>query len=96
MLYRMVQELIQNILKHAHAHHVLLQLIEDGGKIRMFVEDDGVGFDVDQTEGGYGLQNLHYRVRALQGELSITSEPSRGTTVYIEFDLNILLKRNSI
>lgn len=96
MLYRMVQELIQNILKHAHAHHVLLQLIEDRGKIRMFVEDDGVGFDVDQAEGGYGLQNLHYRVRALQGELSITSEPLRGTTVYIEFDLNILLKKNSI
>jgi two-component system NarL family sensor kinase len=87
MLYRMVQEMIQNIIKHAQAKNAAIQLIEEEGRIIIFVEDDGIGFDVNNTKGGYGLQNLHHRVRALNGEISIMSEPGRGTTVHIAFEV---------
>ncbi len=87
MLYRMVQEMVQNIIKHAHAKHAAIQLIEDNGKVMIFVEDDGVGFDIHDAEGGYGLANLRHRVLALNGEISIMSEPGRGTTIYFEFEI---------
>lgn len=85
MLYRITQELVQNILKHAAATHAVVQLVEEQGKVVMFVEDDGKGFVTGEHKGGYGLQNLRHRVLALGGELEIMSEPGRGTTIHIEF-----------
>ncbi len=86
MIYRMVQEMLQNIIKHAQARHAILQLIEEDGKIMIFAEDDGRGFEVNGSHSGYGLQNLRHRVHALNGEISIMSDPGKGTAIYIEFN----------
>ena len=90
ILYRIAQELIQNIIKHAHASYAVVQIRQHEEKLSIMVEDNGTGFDTDGHHGGFGLQNLQYRVQALQGTLSIMSAKGRSTTIYIEFGLEKL------
>src|SRR5690606_4014938 len=90
MLYRMVQELMQNVLKHASATRASIELIIYEGKLLLTVEDNGIGFDANEENKGFGLQNLRYRVAALQGKISITSEKNSSTIVHLEFDLEKL------
>lgn len=85
-LYRIIQELLQNILRHAKARYAAIQIQADGGKIRVSVEDDGIGFDVQRESSGLGLRNLEARINALNGAFSIASAPEVGTTVYLEFN----------
>src|SRR5690606_18305008 len=87
MLYRMAQELLQNIIKHAKATHAVLELEHRNGHIHLLVEDNGRGFDPNATTGnGLGLKNLQSRIQALQGYITVESAPGRGTTVNITFD----------
>jgi len=88
MLYRMIQELVQNIIKHARATKAEVDLAHRDGEIHIFVEDDGDGFADTDRNGGFGLQNLRYRVQALQGEMYIDTEAGKGTAVSIRFDDN--------
>ncbi len=90
ILYRTVQELVQNVLKHAQAHHIEIQLLALDGQLTLTVEDDGIGFDV-QAKGGYGLENLRYRVQALQGEIDIDTAPGQNTTIRIAFHTEKLI-----
>lgn len=90
MVYRMVQELVQNIIKHAKATQADVQISCYDQKLSIVVEDNGIGFDTGKKQTGIGLQNLEYRVRALQGHLSIDSMAGKSTTVFIEFDLMTL------
>ena len=89
ILYRITQELIQNVIKHAKATQAIIQIIQDNGRLNLIVEDNGTGFNVNNSNGA-GSQNLQYRVQALQGYISITSAAGKGTSVYIEFDLEKL------
>ncbi len=86
MLYRIVQELLANIRKHAEAKHVLLQLMVYRDTLMLTVEDDGKGFDVDAAHqaGGLGLNSLQSRVEFLDGRMEIDSRRGSGTTVTIE------------
>ncbi len=87
MLYRIVQELIQNIIKHAQATQAVVELEHNDGRFSIFVEDNGIGFDTTvPRKGGFGLENLRYRVQALQGYIAVESAKDRGTTVNITFD----------
>jgi len=86
-LYRIIQELVQNILRHAHARHAEIQLICYDRLLSLTVEDDGKGFDTD-NHGGLGLENIRHRVNVLRGAMSVTSQQGKGTTVHIEFDLD--------
>lgn len=90
IFYRIAQELIQNIVKHSQATNAVIQIIQDNGRLNLIVEDNGIGFEQSEIDKGFGLQNLKFRVQALQGYLSITSAKGRGTSVYIEFDLEKL------
>ncbi len=92
MLYRMAQELIQNIIKHASATRAAIQLYIYEGILSLTVEDNGAGFDTDQEHNGFGLENLRYRIAALQGEISITSDKNRSTIIHLEFELEKLKK----
>jgi len=92
ILYRITQELIQNIVKHAHASFAEIQITRHENRLSLTVEDNGTGFDPGQIPGGIGLQNLQFRVLALNGYISIDSGKGKGTTVYIEFDLGNLEK----
>jgi signal transduction histidine kinase len=86
-LYRIIQELIQNIVKHAHASYVVIQIREYEQRLTISVEDDGVGFNPRRASEGAGLNNIRSRTQALSGHIAIESSEGRGTTVYLEFDL---------
>jgi len=90
MIYRMVQELIQNIIKHAGATRAEIQIMQYDGRLHVTVEDNGKGFDTGKEYDGIGLQNLRNRANTLRGFLSITSTPNKGTTVHMEFDIEKL------
>lgn len=90
IFYRIAQELIQNIVKHSQATNAVIQIIQDNGRLNLIVEDNGIGFEQSEINKGFGLQNLQFRVQALQGYFSVTSAPGKGTSVYIEFDLEKL------
>ncbi|WP_262249500.1 tetratricopeptide repeat-containing sensor histidine kinase [Parapedobacter soli] len=89
MIYRIVQELLANIRKHADAKHVLLQLIAYPESIILTIEDDGKGFDVGKANqaSGLGLKSLQSRVDFLKGSLHIDSRIGSGTTVTIEIPI---------
>jgi signal transduction histidine kinase len=80
MLYRVLQELVSNVLKHAQAKTVYVTLTIDGDEVCLTVEDDGVGFDQQQpTESGIGLENLKDRVASVGGQLDVDAKLGRGS-----------------
>jgi signal transduction histidine kinase/ligand-binding sensor domain-containing protein len=83
-LYRITQELINNVLKHAEAKQVSLQIGQRDEKIILMMEDNGKGFDVSSRKDGYGLHNLEARTKLMQGIMTIDSMPGKGTSVLIE------------
>ena len=87
-LYRITQELINNVLKHAEAKHVSLQIGQRDEKIILMMEDDGKGFDVSAHKDGYGLNNLDARTKLMQGTMTIDSQPGKGTSVLVEIPYN--------
>lgn len=89
-LYRIIQELITNILKHSEASEVSLQLIKKDTGINIVMEDNGVGFDITQLKHskGMGLKNIESRVSSLLGEFVIDSGKGSGTTISIDIPLN--------
>lgn len=80
-VYRIAQELVNNILKHAQAKQVDVQLLRNKGALVLLVEDDGVGFDATRVSNGLGMLNLHDRARILNGSLEVASDPTRGTVI---------------
>ncbi len=96
LLYRISQELLQNIQKHAQAGVAWLMIKELKQKLSIIVEDNGSGFEPEHTAMGFGLQNLEYRVKSLQGNLNIQSAPGRGTTIHIEFDIDTLNAKSAL
>jgi len=86
-IYRIVQELLQNIVKHANATQVLVQLVMQDMALNITVEDNGVGFDIGRNDSGLGILNLQSRIKSMNGHISIESAKGNGTSVFIEFDL---------
>jgi signal transduction histidine kinase len=85
-LYRIVQELVNNALKHADAKQIIVQLTKNHVKTTVTVEDDGKGFDTKilDSKKGAGFNNIKYRVNYFKGALDIHSQPGNGTSVNIE------------
>ncbi|MCD6352858.1 MAG: PhnD/SsuA/transferrin family substrate-binding protein [Proteobacteria bacterium] len=89
-LYRLIQEALNNIRKHADASQVAIRLISSFPNIILRMEDDGRGFDIKErlvtalTEKRMGLQNMAERVNLLQGKMRIQSRPKEGTKILIE------------
>ncbi len=86
MVYRIVQELLQNILRHAAASHALIQLIEHEDACSVMVEDDGRGIAVPATTPGF-LRSVHAKVAYLEGALQIETAPGKGTMINIDLPL---------
>ena len=86
-LYRLVQELLNNALKHARARQVLVQLMRHGPELQLVVEDDGRGFDPTAAGTGVGLRSIQARARYLGAALEIQSRPGQGTSVTLELRL---------
>lgn len=85
-VYRIVQELVQNVLKHAGASRILVEIVYHD-ILSITIEDNGKGFDTtaECMTGGIGIRNLRSRVASLNGCIDIRSAPGKGTSVYIEF-----------
>jgi signal transduction histidine kinase len=86
-VYRMVQELLGNAMKHAKASHIEVQVVRQDGTLNVMVDDDGIGFEPGSTEGGLGLGGLRRRAEALGGTVHMDSRPGRGTSVSIDVPL---------
>lgn len=84
-LYRIAQESLNNVLKHAHAHHVTITLAQDNQSILMEIADDGVGFDpLQPREAGFlGLQSMQERADEMGIELQIHSQVGTGTKIIL-------------
>lgn len=85
-VYRIAQEALNNVVKHAQAAHVSVQVRFSEGQFSMVIEDDGKGFDLESAErsGGMGLRSMRERARQIAAELTFKTEPGKGTTVSIE------------
>ena len=92
-LYRIAQEALNNVMKHAQATTLHVALKQEGARIRLTISDNGVGFAPDAAarpragDGpGFGLMSIAERVRLLRGTLTIRSSPGQGTTVDVVLD----------
>jgi len=83
-IYRIIQEQINNILKHAEATHVSIRLISGNGYLTASVTDDGKGFNLKAKRKGIGITNMINRVESFNGELTITSNPGHGCTLLLK------------
>jgi two-component system CheB/CheR fusion protein len=93
VLYRVVQEALTNVAKHADAQHVSVILEQRSNEARVIVEDDGKGFDpgaplVGSTSHRLGLSGMRERVELVGGSVTVESEPGRGTTIYVRIPLS--------
>ncbi|SHG41716.1 sensor histidine kinase [Pedobacter caeni] len=88
-IYRIIQELLSNAIRHSEATEILVQCIQDDQKFLITVEDNGKGFDTDATQKtkGIGLNNIYNRVNYVKGKLDIRSVMGEGTSVNIELDV---------
>ncbi len=88
VFYRVAQESLNNVLKHAHATRVDVLVERRDGAVRMVIEDNGVGFDLtekdDSRDKGIGIIGMHERAALIGGTLQIESQPGQGTSVYLE------------
>ena len=85
-IYRIVQELLNNVAKHAKAKNVLLQCSQYDDNFMITIEDDGVGFDPESLneKNGKGMTNIKAKVAYLDGKFEIMSSDGEGTSINIE------------
>lgn len=82
-LYRIIQEALQNINKHAKATKVFVDFSMNNSNLILKIQDDGLGFDIKKTKSGIGLKNIRSRVEKISGTLTIRSTINKGTTIII-------------
>lgn len=90
VLYRIIQECVNNVIKHAQADRLDISIVRDAHEIVTTLEDNGVGFDLkDKGKGeGIGLKNIRTRVSYLNGQVEIDTAPGRGTVVMLHIPLH--------
>jgi signal transduction histidine kinase len=83
--YRIAQEGLENIARHANPEQVTIRITQHAGRLTMFIRDDGVGFDPDAaiSEHQFGIQGMRERAELIGAELKIESEPKRGTSLVL-------------
>ncbi len=85
VLYRVIQESVNNVIKHANATELHITLLRDASEVTVAIEDNGKGFDTKQKDKfeGIGLKNMITRIEYLKGNVEISSSPNKGTSVSI-------------
>jgi len=86
-LFRIIQELLTNIIKYANATEVIIQFSEDTHELSIIIEDNGIGFNTNKKNYGFGLSNIEKRVEKIKGSISIDSTIGNGTTIIINVPL---------
>jgi len=87
-IYRIIQEQLNNIRKHAQASRVYILLDHRENNISLFIEDDGRGFDVHSKRRGLGITNIINRAETFNGNVELVSSPGKGCSIHINFRLN--------
>ncbi len=91
VFYRVAQEALHNVVKHARAGRVSVQLEQGDGEVSLEIVDDGAGFNTSETFPGHlGLKSMRERVTALGGTLDVRSQDGRGTTVRARLPLGAI------
>ncbi|TWI79248.1 PAS domain S-box-containing protein [Lacibacter cauensis] len=83
MLYRIVQEQLNNIIKYAYASNIRIELKQKGNQLHLTISDNGIGFDTKQSVNGIGLKNINSRVNFYSGNMKLTSAPGQGCTLEV-------------
>jgi signal transduction histidine kinase len=96
-VFRIVQELVSNVLKHANASYLSIQVNRFDNLLNVMVEDNGIGFDPEKAlkKGRMGMKNLRSRVNEVGGAYSIDSEPGRGATITVELTVADAIKEKN-
>lgn len=87
ILFRLIQECLQNIVKHAQASELFISIDNSDHRLTILIRDNGVGFDVEtqlQQNSGLGLKNMINRAKLIGGQITIRSAPGNGTTTQIQ------------
>jgi len=87
-VYRIIQELLNNAIKHARASEIDAQVNRKDEALFIMVEDNGLGFDISNVKQGLGFGNLQSRVNVLRGEMEIYSDIGKGTSVTVHIPLS--------
>jgi PAS domain S-box-containing protein len=82
-IYRIAQELMNNVVKHAEASEAKIQVVQSEGRIIIKVTDNGKGFDVEAVNKGMGLKSIKERVKLMNGAINMQSNPGEGATIII-------------
>ena len=87
--YRIIQELVNNAVKHANATQIIVQLTTNNNKVGIAVEDNGKGFDVNSISNskGAGIDNIKYRVQYFNGTIDTVTSVGNGTSINIELNI---------
>lgn len=89
IIFRMLQEFISNVLKHAQASELTISVIEVDGKVKINATDNGIGFDKENVEANNGLLNLESRAKLIGADLNLDSAIGKGTKMELIFDNEI-------
>ena len=88
-IFRIVQESLNNVLRHAKATTVWLLISIKDDQLHLTLQDDGVGFDPDTTKKGAGLKNIQNRIYLINGSLQIESKPQQGCAIILQFPIRL-------
>lgn len=89
-IFRIVQESLLNISKHANASTCHVSILLDDDHLALEIKDDGIGFDLNATKQGIGLQNIQERAKTISAILEINSKPNKGTTIRLKAKIGSL------
>jgi signal transduction histidine kinase len=89
ILFRIIQESINNILKHSRAKNVSINIEDDYEKLDILISDNGKGFNINLKKDGSGLKNMELRAKIIHADFSIQSEPDKGTQTSITYYKNL-------
>ena len=89
-IYRILQELLQNVTKYADAQKCIVTIFEHEKQLVVEVHDDGIGFDVNSLSKGIGLKNIRERAKSIDSEIEIKSNPNEGTTIKLKVKIGSL------
>lgn len=87
-LFRVLQELVNNAVRHGESTEILVDLIIENNKLKLIVRDNGKGFDVDLNKSGLGLSNINSRLEMIKGQMRIESVINTGSSFFIDVNLS--------
>jgi signal transduction histidine kinase len=87
VVFRIMQEQLNNVLKHSQAAKVDIELKHTGSTVHLKIKDDGIGFDMNTFHPGLGLKNIRHRLELINGKMSVQSAPGQGCTLEAVFEV---------